>query len=240
MRGMSKKRDAVAAGAGRRAARAMSSRRRPSRSATPSRRQPEDGLGLPPRRAGCGHVAADDEGQLVLRCARHAVPSGYRPCTTRPPRSISTSRDRDVAAASADGEAAQLEPDCRAGVGLGLLVRRLGDRHQHDAVEPELVAAPPGPHEVAEVRRVERPAEDPDLSHGAGRGRRSERVPDGRAARERRRQGRMWPSPWTTYLNVHSSRSAIGPRAWSFWVELPISAPIPNSPPSVKRVEALM
>ena len=51
--------------------------------------------------------------------------------------------------------------------------------------------------------------------------------------------GRMWPAPSTRYLNVHSSRRPIGPRAWSFWVELPISAPIPNSPPSVKRVEAL-
>ena len=51
-------------------------------------------------------------------------------------------------------------------------------------------------------------------------------------------QARTCPSPSTRYLNVHSSRSPIGPRAWSFWVELPISAPIPNSPPSVKRVEA--
>ena len=51
--------------------------------------------------------------------------------------------------------------------------------------------------------------------------------------------GRMWPAPSTRYLNVHSSRSPIGPRAWSFCVELPISAPIPNSPPSVNRVEAL-
>ena len=31
----------------------------------------------------------------------------------------------------------------------------------------------------------------------------------------------------------------MGPRACSFWVELPISAPIPNTAPSVKRVEAL-
>ena len=31
----------------------------------------------------------------------------------------------------------------------------------------------------------------------------------------------------------------IGPRACVFWVEIPISAPKPNSPPSVKRVEAL-
>ena len=51
--------------------------------------------------------------------------------------------------------------------------------------------------------------------------------------------GRTWPSPSTRYLNVHSSRRPIGPRACSFCVELPISAPIPNSPPSVKRVEAL-
>ena len=36
-----------------------------------------------------------------------------------------------------------------------------------------------------------------------------------------------------------SSRSPSGPRAWSFCVEMPISAPSPNSPPSVKRVEAL-
>src|SRR3954454_7215293 len=49
---------------------------------------------------------------------------------------------------------------------------------------------------------------------------------------------RIWPEPSTTYLYVQSSRSPIGPRACSFWVEFPISAPIPNSPPSVKRVDA--
>ena len=47
------------------------------------------------------------------------------------------------------------------------------------------------------------------------------------------------PLPRTTYLYVHSSRSPIGPRACSFCVEMPISQPRPNSPPSVKRVEAL-
>ena len=31
----------------------------------------------------------------------------------------------------------------------------------------------------------------------------------------------------------------MGPRACSFWVLMPISAPKPNTPPSVKRVEAL-
>lgn len=34
-----------------------------------------------------------------------------------------------------------------------------------------------------------------------------------------------------------SSSSPMGPQACSFWVEIPISQPRPNSPPSVKRVE---
>ena len=50
---------------------------------------------------------------------------------------------------------------------------------------------------------------------------------------------RVWPSPWTTYFSVVSSRSPMGPRACSFWVEMPISAPNPNSSPSTNRVEAL-
>ena len=49
----------------------------------------------------------------------------------------------------------------------------------------------------------------------------------------------MWPSPVTTYLVEVISGRPIGPRACSFWVEMPISAPKPNSPPSVNRVEAL-
>ena len=40
-------------------------------------------------------------------------------------------------------------------------------------------------------------------------------------------------------LGVVSSRSPIGPRACSFWVLMPISAPNPNSSPSVNRVDAL-
>ena len=45
--------------------------------------------------------------------------------------------------------------------------------------------------------------------------------------------------PVTTYLVEVISGRPIGPRACSFWVEIPISAPKPNSPPSVNRVEAL-
>ena len=36
-----------------------------------------------------------------------------------------------------------------------------------------------------------------------------------------------------------SSGRAIGPRAWSFCVEIPISAPMPNCSPSVNAVDAL-
>lgn len=35
------------------------------------------------------------------------------------------------------------------------------------------------------------------------------------------------------------SSAPMGPRAWSLLVEMPISAPRPNSPPSAKRVEQL-
>ena len=69
--------------------------------------------------------------------------------------------------------------------------------------------------------------------------RRVERAPENADRGDLSPYSRTWPSPWTTYLNVVSSRRPIGPRACSFWVELPISAPIPNSKPSVKRVEAL-
>ena len=36
------------------------------------------------------------------------------------------------------------------------------------------------------------------------------------------------------------SLKAMGPRAWNFWVLIPISAPMPNWPPSVNRVLALL
>ncbi len=48
-----------------------------------------------------------------------------------------------------------------------------------------------------------------------------------------------WPSPRTIQVVLVSSRRAMGPRACNFCVEIPISAPKPNSPPSLKRVEAL-
>src|SRR5690606_27387758 len=46
------------------------------------------------------------------------------------------------------------------------------------------------------------------------------------------RYGRVWPLPRTTYLKLVSSSAPTGPRAWMRPVAMPISAPMPNSPPS--------
>ncbi len=46
------------------------------------------------------------------------------------------------------------------------------------------------------------------------------------------------PFPSMRYFQVVSSGSPIGPRACSFCVLIPTSAPKPNSPPSVNAVEA--
>src|SRR5580698_5461602 len=46
------------------------------------------------------------------------------------------------------------------------------------------------------------------------------------------------PDPTISYFEDVNSTSANGPRQCSFCVLIPISAPKPNSPPSVKRVEA--
>ena len=51
--------------------------------------------------------------------------------------------------------------------------------------------------------------------------------------------GRICPSPLTIHLYVVSASSPIGPLAWSFCVDIPISAPKPNSPPSENDVGAL-
>ena len=44
--------------------------------------------------------------------------------------------------------------------------------------------------------------------------------------------GRIWPLPRTTYLKLVSCSTPTGPRACSRPVEMPTSAPMPNSPPS--------
>ena len=130
----------------------------------------EDGLGLAPLGQRVGHVAADDEGQLVLRALRHGAPAGYRPCTTarrvgvdarharaarRPPRRAGTARRRCSTPGSSSTSLC-------GGVPTGTSTH---------AVEPELVAGLLRADEVADVRRVERPAEEADARHGlTGRG----------------------------------------------------------------------
>ena len=46
------------------------------------------------------------------------------------------------------------------------------------------------------------------------------------------------PFPKMIYFVVVRASSPIGPLAWSFWVLMPISAPNPNSNPSVNLVDA--
>src|SRR5918996_2048333 len=50
---------------------------------------------------------------------------------------------------------------------------------------------------------------------------------------------RTVPSPSTRYLKLVSCSAPTGPRACSLPVAMPISAPMPNSPPSANWVEAL-
>lgn len=52
-------------------------------------------------------------------------------------------------------------------------------------------------------------------------------------------QLRMVPSPVTRYLKLVSCSAPTGPRACILPVAMPISAPMPNSPPSANCVEAL-
>jgi hypothetical protein len=53
------------------------------------------------------------------------------------------------------------------GLGLHLLVRRHARGHQQHAVEPQRHVRLLRAHEVAEVRGVERPAEQADAGHAA-------------------------------------------------------------------------
>src|SRR5580704_17573239 len=59
-----------------------------------------------------------------------------------------------------------------------------------------------------------------------------------RAKRRQTLSYRTCPVPTISYFDEVSSASAKGPRQCNFWVLMPISAPKPNSVPSVKRVEA--
>ena len=71
-----------------------------------------------------------------------------------------------IAAHAADRKSAELEPRGTARILARLLVRRDRHRHQHDAIELELVVRLLRHDEMTHVRRIERAAEDADVTHG--------------------------------------------------------------------------
>ncbi len=209
----------VALAAARAAATALStsSRPAPSRSATARRRQLQQLSRFAPARQRARRVGSHDERQLCVRVARMHGPQGIhriRMAPRAPPRAHTSPAPRrppppgDTCAGDAPG------PDPRRRAYAARRARASAPPAQRQAH----AAAHARERNVSDVGRVERPTENADAT--------------------RHNQPRTCPSPSTRYLNVHSSRNPIGPRACSFCVELPISAPIPNSPPSVKRVEA--
>ena len=88
------------------------------------------------------------------------------------------------------------------------LVRRHRARHEQHARQTERLRHLLGRTQVPDVDRVERAAVDADEAQ--------------------RQSGRSWPSPNSTNFCAVSPSSPIGPYAWSFDVEIPISAPRPR------------
>src|SRR5262249_4971141 len=109
-----------------------------------------------------------------------------------------------------------------------------------DLVEVELLQGELADMKMPAMRRVERAAEEADPPRaapgeeaGAGEEGVAQVAPLGGA------QGSAGPLPGPSYLSVVSWSAPTGARAWSRPVEMPISAPMPNSPPSANWVEAL-
>ena len=71
-------------------------------------------------------------------------------------------RETSKRSSPATRPAAELDAMVHPGVAFGLLVRRLEHRHEDDAVQLELRVRLLRAHEMADVRRVERPAEEAD------------------------------------------------------------------------------
>ena len=191
-------------------------------------RQTEHRLGLVPARQSEGDVAPDDEGQVVLRRARMKLPQGIDRVRRTAAQHLEVAdaealvaRDRQAgrargAPAARDRSSASLCGGAATGV-------------NSTRSRPSCAAASEAQTRWARCGGLNEPPRMPIRAT-----RLPLAVPVGTG-----HHGRTWPSPATTYFSVHSSRTPIGPRACSFCVELPISAPMPNSPPSVKRVEAL-
>ena len=191
--------------------RAREGRHRPgSRSATSTRTAPRRRRAMPPRRRPSRRSSAT---------TRAACSSRRR---SRPPATSSAGRARSRSRSARSRCATR---SCRRRSTTAIPIpsatsttcpKARGGRARVRALELD------GPRRP---QRLRRPAPLPRLTRSA---------PAGWA-----RQARIWPSPCTTYFVVVMSARPTGPRACRRAVELPISAPKPNSPPSVKRVEAL-
>src|SRR5262249_30921579 len=127
-----------------------------------------------------------------------------------------------------DGEGGQRVRAERGGDPARRLVRRRPRRDEDHPIEREPFAERLGQEQVSEVDGVERPAEDADA-----------RLRHATAGQPSAGYSRIWPEPSTTNFVVVSSSTPTGPRAWSFDVEIPSSAPMPNWLPSQSRVDAL-
>ena len=158
-RGMSKKRTRPAAPRGSSRC-SMSCAGQPFALGDGERREPQQLLGLAPRGEAVGHVASDDEGQLVTWGRRMQLPSGYRPCTTgrrdRPRGRTPSSRSSSAAARRHISRRS-----CAPGSASASLCGGTATGMSSTRVEPELEPRLLRAHQVADVRRVEGPAEDP-------------------------------------------------------------------------------
>jgi hypothetical protein len=123
----------------------------------------EDGLRLPPLRQGRGHVASDDEGQLVLRARFMEPVEGID--RVRAPRDVGLRAGDRQALVRGHGRLAHRHAVVDARVADGLLVRRRVHGNQQHAVEAELRPRLLRADHVGDVRRVERPAEQADARH---------------------------------------------------------------------------
>src|SRR5262249_39157461 len=130
------------------------------------------------------------------------------------------------------------------------LQRVLRRNQPPDLVEVETAQRHQADRPMSGVRRVERAAKEADAH--ASLERRQPRIDELRlpsvgrpwqrqasAGAALAGQGLTWPDPRMRYLKLVSCSTPTGPRACIRPVAMPISAPMPNSPPSANWVEAL-
>jgi hypothetical protein len=113
------------------------------------------------------HVAAHDPGELVFRVLRMQHSEGID--GEGRAGALHLQEGEPQPRVAFDRRPAHGEAVLHPGIRLDLLVRRAVHRHQHHRVEPELVDRLLCAHEVPDVRRVERPAEDAEPRHAQPR-----------------------------------------------------------------------